>query len=443
MQYRPITCVWEVTMGCNMRCKHCGSSCKTALPGELSTIEALKLVDDLAKLGLSWVTLSGGEPLTRKDLPQIIQRLNQKGVKANIITNGWELNKKMANILKNSGISTVAISIDGPKEVHDKIRRPQAFERAKSAFKILDELGIYAASITTISKENINNLEELKNDLIGMGVKLWQVQLGLPMGNFKHQNNWLLDPSQMEEILDFCLKTSLEGKIAIHPADCIGYYDSRSNLIAKINKSGSWSGCNAGIRSFGILHNGDILGCTSIRDRSFIEGNILQRNLEDIWNDPKSFSWRRNFSRHNLAGDCSTCRHADECLGGCPNTRLTTKGSVYSENLFCSFNNKIKKFKSKLKSINDENYLNLKAINCLKSGSYQQASLILEKSLSLKDSKNTKILKSIADFLCGNLKKEDFIKLEMNEIATTIEENNLEEIHILKTLKMKTLNREV
>ena len=66
-QYQPVTAVWEVTMGCNMRCKHCGSSCAEALPDELTTEEALDVINQLSSIGLRWITLSGGEPLTHRN----------------------------------------------------------------------------------------------------------------------------------------------------------------------------------------------------------------------------------------------------------------------------------------------------------------------------------------------------------------------------------------
>lgn len=77
MQYYPITGVWEITMGCNMRCKHCGSACEDALEDELSTEEALELCDQIVDLGFEWITLSGGEPTIRKDLDQLINRLSK------------------------------------------------------------------------------------------------------------------------------------------------------------------------------------------------------------------------------------------------------------------------------------------------------------------------------------------------------------------------------
>ena len=70
-----MTCVWEVTMACNMRCKHCGSSCSNALPGELSTFEALRFIDMCKDIGIQWISLSGGEPFVRKDLLYLIKRI--------------------------------------------------------------------------------------------------------------------------------------------------------------------------------------------------------------------------------------------------------------------------------------------------------------------------------------------------------------------------------
>ena len=156
--YRPVTAVWEVTMGCNMRCGHCGSSCAGPLPGELSTEEALDLCDQIAELGLKWITLSGGEPLTRKDTPDLIKRLTANGVSVNIITNGWLLTEEMARKIKENGIATAAISIDGTPEIHDKIRKEGAFEHARRAFAAMKEQGIDTGAVTTITKQNIGIL---------------------------------------------------------------------------------------------------------------------------------------------------------------------------------------------------------------------------------------------------------------------------------------------
>jgi MoaA/NifB/PqqE/SkfB family radical SAM enzyme len=124
------------------------------LPGELTTVEALEVIGQMADIGLRWVTLSGGEPLTRKDLPVLVRALSSRGIAPNIITNGWLVSPEMARSLAESGIATAAISVDGTKEVHDKIRKPGAYDRLKDSFRILREHGINCGAVTTISKEN-------------------------------------------------------------------------------------------------------------------------------------------------------------------------------------------------------------------------------------------------------------------------------------------------
>ncbi len=417
MKYQPITCVWEVTMGCNMRCGHCGSSCAEPLPDELTTAEAINLCDQIAEMGLKWITLSGGEPLTRKDIPLLVQRLSQKGVSVNIITNGWLLDRSMAEQLKESGIATVAISIDGTREIHDMIRRKEAFSHAKSSFRILRELGIKTGAVTTITNQNIHILRELKEELIRMGVKTWQVQLGLPMGNLKERPNWLLEPEKVTDIIDFCYETAKEGRIKIYPADCIGYYTKKEMEIKKISYETDmvsiWDGCNAGIRGFGILHNGDILGCTSIRDRNYIEGNIKERSLRDIWKDENSFSWRRNIKKEQLKGECKNCIYGSKCLGGCPNTRLTMNGSIYSENKYCAYNLRLTKIKKKQENVTEVEKLYEIADGMIKQGIYQEAAIILKRLLDLEpEHRNALLAKAYAEYMCGNYEmcKKDNVK---------------------------------
>lgn len=407
MKYQPITCVWEVTMGCNMRCGHCGSSCAESLPDELTTQEALDLCNQIAELGLKWITLSGGEPLTRKDIHLLVKRLSSLGVAVNMITNGWLLERETADKLKDSGISTIAISIDGTPQVHDKIRCKGAFDHARLAFLTMKELDINTGAVTTITKQNIHILADLKELLIDMGVQSWQVQLGLPMGNLEKRPDWVLEPEQMKDIIDFCYDTAKEGRIAIYPADCIGYYTKKELEIKQISYKSHmvapWDGCNAGIRGFGILQNGDILGCTSIRSKDYIEGNIKERPLRDIWEDESKFLWRREMTKEKLSGSCKTCIYGSKCLGGCPNTRLTMNGDIYAENQYCSYHLALKEMRAKYDLCQNSQSLFRLADSLMRQGDYQEAAFALERVLQL-DAKNTDALKEkgYCEFMCGN-----------------------------------------
>ena len=408
MDYVPLTCVWEITMGCNMRCNHCGSSCAEPLPDDLTTEEAFRVCDEMKALGMKWITLSGGEPLTRKDWPQIAGRLNQNGIIPNIITNGWLVDDRMVELAQQNGVRTISISLDGGRrETHDRIRKPGAFDKVVRAFQILRRRGHTSAANTTVTRENLDELDQIKAVLIENQVDLWQIQIGLPMGNLAKRPEAVVDPEVIDRLIDYSYQTQLEGKIKVFPADCLGYYTAKEGVIRQYSIGTQapvvWQGCNAGKRSFGLLHNGDVLGCTSIRDRSFLEGNVRQRSLVEIWNDPASFKWSRELKRTDLKGDCAQCAYGDVCLGGCPNTRLTLNGSIHSENRHCSYHLALSRTRARLASYADPKQLLETAWSYVRSEEWQLAALTLERALELDpEGKEHLELYGFVSFTLGN-----------------------------------------
>lgn len=394
MDYRPVTAVWEITMGCNMRCKHCGSSCANPLEGELTTDEALKLCDDLGELGFQWITISGGEPTTRKDWHLIAERLSENMIIPTMITNGWLLDESIIEKGIAAQVKTIAISIDGLEETHDLIRKPGSFQRIMHALDLLKQQSrISVSAITTLNKQNIPQLKTLKEILIEKNVRAWQVQIGLPMGNMAAFHEMIMEPEQVDEIINFAYETNQEGRIEIQPADCIGYFNVKEiELRKKTIKTDDyhWRGCPAGKYSMGILHNGDITGCTSIRDPQYIAGNIRRTPIKDIWENPDSFGWNRNLSKEQLNGFCGKCQYGHICLGGCANTRLTMGNSINAENRYCSYHQAIDKAKKVLENVAAAD-LAAKAGLFAEKGSFQLAELLLSPALS-RDPRNIELL---------------------------------------------------
>lgn len=386
MEYTPLAAVWEITMGCNMRCKHCGSSCKAPLPDELTTEEALKLCKELGELGLRWVTVSGGEALMRKDWHIIAKGLTDNGVTPLLISNGWLVDDDVIQKAQEAGIESFAMSIDGLRETHDFMRMPGSFDKIMSVYDKMENTSLVKAAITTVNKKNIGELEGIRRILIEKGVKLWQVQIGLPMGNFTENSDLALEPGQVEEIIDFAYDTINDENLTVYLADCIGYYNRKEIAVRDKTfgqKNVMWTGCTAGKRSFGILHNGNILGCTSIRDDKFIEGNIRQTPLKEIWNNMQNFSWSRQMSKSKLKGFCNKCGYGDVCLGGCPNTRLTFNKDIYSENEFCMYNMAIKKAKTRVSGIDNKTELLELGNTLLSRNEFQLAELAFARAIDL------------------------------------------------------------
>ncbi len=384
IEYKPVTAVWEITMGCNMRCKHCGSSCENALEGELSTEEALRLCDDLGKLGFQWITLSGGEPTTRRDWHLIAKRLNDNGIIPNMITNGWLLNEEILYKAAEAGVNTIAISLDGLEKTHDFIRKEGSYQRVMHAFDLMKKNGNFYSAITTINNINIKELPDLKKILVEKGVHGWQLQLGLPMGNMARNSELLSAPQHMDDTIDFAFEAMKDGEIDMQLADCIGYYNLKEIQVRnKMSDSVeyAWTGCGAGKHSMGILHNGDILGCTSVRDRNFIEGNIRETPIAEIWNNPDNFAWNRKIEKSKLGGICGKCKYGRYCLGGCGNTRLTMGGDIYSENKYCSYNNAINKARQQFDRMDKVEDMKTRAGFFIERENFQLAELLLARAL--------------------------------------------------------------
>lgn len=369
-----------------MQCKHCGSGCLEPLKDELTTDEALALCRDLGNMGLQWITLSGGEPFIRHDWHLLIKELAQNGVVPNIISNGWLITGEILDKAKENNVGTIAISLDGLEETHDYMRKKGSFQRVIRSLKMMEEKGVSGGVITTVSKKNIDELQGIKQLLVEVGASYWQLQIGLPMGNFKERRHMILDPGQVDDVIDFTYDTMKEGQITVYPADCLGYYNMKELQVRRsAQKSNSlpiWKGCNAGKRSLGILHNGDILGCTSIRDKEYIEGSIRHRPLREIWEDENNFAWNRQADKSKLEGNCKLCRYGSICLGGCPNTRLTMNGKIESENVYCSYNWAMKKTGESVAAIDDIEELARLGKEYSHKSEFQLAELVLRRALS-------------------------------------------------------------
>lgn len=384
MKYHLLGGVWELTMACNMRCQHCGSICTTKQDDELTTEEALDLCDQLADLGMRFITLSGGELTTRDDWDIIGKRLTDNGIRTSMITNGWLLDDNLLQRAKDAGFVTIAISVDGLQKTHDQIRRPGSYERDMAIFKKIRAMGINACAVTTVHEGNIAELEGLYQELLNADVNVWQIQIALPMGNFSHHKELYLKKSRMSELIDFCYEKK-DGSINICPADCVGYFTEKESLLSEAVylQKFNWDGCHAGKTALGILCNGDITGCTSIRGEEFIEGNIRNTPLREIWEREGAFSWSRNLKKQDLKGFCHDCIYGEQCLGGCTNSRYTYGGSIYNENAYCAFHYDMAEFREGIDACSDVAELKEFASSCAGDGHYQQAILATKKLISL------------------------------------------------------------
>ena len=315
MDYILNSCVWEITLACNYSCKYCGSRAGRQRDRELNTKECLLISKQLADLGCKRVSLIGGEVFLRRDWDIIAAELAKSGVKVSIITNGSLINDDVICRLFNSGVESVAISLDSVEEIHDKYRTVGSFRRASDAIDYLGKSGIPVSVISTVNAESANNLYDFFLWLQTKHIFAWQIQACSPMGNANSAVDYRID---QRSVIDFVSAHLSDAPFTIGIADNIGYFTEEEGYL-RGNQSGFafFQGCQAGITTIGIDSVGNVRGCESMYDDYFIEGNLRDSSLQQIWNSPDNFSYNRKFTQRNLSGKCATCRYSFLCKGGC------------------------------------------------------------------------------------------------------------------------------
>jgi len=342
------TCLWELTLRCNMRCMHCGSVAGRARRSELAPDDCCAIVDELASLGCTTLTFIGGEILLYKGWERIARRASDRGLLVNIMTNAYGFGETQLEQVRYARLINVGISIDGLEVNHTRIRRrPDGFTHAVRALDLLAREGIATAAVTSVFQLNFADLELLYEFLIGHGVRLWQIQLVNPMGNMAGKQNLVLDPAQVAWLIDFIRDKSCERRMIVVAADSVGYYfdDSEPYIRGRRKPICVWDGCQAGITSLFIDSTGNVKGCGALYDDAFIEGNVKQRPLAEIWHDERLFSYNRAFTPQLLKGSCRGCDVAEVCMGGCRASNYFTTGSLY-ENAYCSHNGPPRDFRA-------------------------------------------------------------------------------------------------
>ena len=344
--WKPRNCVWELTLACNLKCGHCGSRAGKRRSKELSTAQCLDIVDQLTDLGCELVTLSGGEPTLRRDWDGIAHAIASRGAHVNMVTNGAYATPRAAQEVaaraKDAGMCNVGVSIDGPRDVHDFIRGEGTFARSMTAIEAFLDAGLPVAVMTTLNQLNAHRLEELRAFVIDSGAKQWRFQLAKPMGNMEDIRELVLRPAQMLQVIPEIARLKKLGGISVRVGDSIGYYGPHDKLLRGRGWRGrkeSWQGCQAGMQAIGIESDGGVKGCLSLQAKPggkdpFVEANLHDATLDDIWHRPGIFAFNRDFRAADLTGGCGGCKHGAVCRGGARCVAAAVTG-VLTENAYC------------------------------------------------------------------------------------------------------------
>jgi len=337
-EYRPEFCAWELTLNCNMKCKHCGSKAGKARKNELTVDECLNVAKQLVDIGCEQVTFIGGEVFLYKGWEKIARNLSESGLYVNIITNAFLLGDEQLAQIKYAKLANVGISLDGMKDNHNNIRNVNtSFEKVIQAFDVFQKEEIPVAVVTSLVDNNFVDLWSIYELLVEKNIKLWQIQIVTPMGNMADKKGLILDPIKVPLITKFIKEKRDEQKIGIYAGDNIGYFDGNElYLRGQQGTTCEWSGCQAGLRVVGIDSIGNVKGCESLYSDEFIEGNLREKSLSEIWYKGGNFAYNRDFNISMLTGNCKDCDKGAICRGGCRGSCYFTTDSKF-ENLYCCY----------------------------------------------------------------------------------------------------------
>jgi radical SAM protein with 4Fe4S-binding SPASM domain len=336
----PHTVVWEITFACNMRCLHCGTAAGKKRPDELTTDEALSLIDELAANRCEVLVLSGGEPLLRPDWIQLAERTKGHGIKCCIISNGYAVTEETIREFERLELNKVGISFDGTEKTHNYIRqRDDSWRRAYNAMKMMTENGnVPYVAVSQISNINLEELPAIRDNLLELKCKQWRIQMTTSTGRMAEHDDLVLTldnfPRMVDMLLDF--KRQNDG-MDYDIGENIGFYGRKGY---ELWDDEPYFGCYAGMRVAGIESNGDIKGCLSMPEE-FVEGNIRDSSFTEIWNNPEGFAYNRKFTRESASGACHDCKYLPICRGGCTTTSVGATG-CRANNPYCIYQMELK-----------------------------------------------------------------------------------------------------
>jgi AdoMet-dependent heme synthase len=326
----PFTIAWEVTRACAYACVHCrADAMHTPDPNELNTEEALRLIDRLADFGSPILIFTGGDPMMRKDLHELIAYATQKGLRCSLTPTATALpTTARLEKVRDAGIRRIALSLDAPSaEIHDNFRQVAgSWQRTMDILHRAQEIGISVQVNTTISKHNVDILDEMVPFIQEVGAVQWSLFFLVPTGRAQvkymisaeeHERtfNWLYDLSKTAPFdikstaAPMYRRVAIERKRAEQGGDNpVTFQGAGFQYADGLNRP--TRGVNDGNGFLFISHIGEIQPSGFL---PITAGNVRTDDVIDVYRNSQLFTDLRTPDK--LKGHCGICEYRDVCGG--------------------------------------------------------------------------------------------------------------------------------
>ncbi|MEK6728092.1 MAG: radical SAM protein [Candidatus Omnitrophota bacterium] len=337
---------WETTRACNLGCPHCRASATTEpSPEDLTTDEVKKFMEQAATFSRPILVFSGGEPILRNDLYELLSYANKLGLKPALATNATLISEEIAYKLKDNGLSLASVSIYGANaESHDSFCGLNgAFEKTLKGINNLKKAKVNVQINTTISKKNLKELEVIGDFALKIGAVAYHTFFLVPTGRGRYIEDDEISSQEYEKafnrLYDYqkVFPLRIKATCAPHYYRILHMKEAKTNERSDNEKSRG-KGCLAGQGVCFISHKGEVFGCGYL---PIIAGNIRKQDFRDIWFKSELFITLRDNSR--LQGKCGVCEFKDVC-GGCRARAYAATGNYLEEDTKCAYQPLTKRF---------------------------------------------------------------------------------------------------
>jgi radical SAM protein with 4Fe4S-binding SPASM domain len=329
---KPRLIAFEVTRRCRYSCRHCRANAGATVEEELTTKDCKKIIKAIAKYKKCVLILTGGEPMERRDIYELIRYARKIGLRPVLATCGYLINEKTITKLKKAGVTALSFSIDGVNaETHDKFRGTAgAFDSTIAAAKFARKARVRFQINTTISKINAGEVIGIAELAKNIGAYCFNPFILVPTGRGSEIADEILDPVEYEMLLNELLRIKLKAEIKVR-VTCGPQFARVCRQAENKGLMKDIPGCMGG-RGFGFVsYRGDvqICGFLDVPAGNLIENNF---NFKKIWEQSQFLKEIRNVSEYT--GRCRTCEYAELC-GGCRARAYAMTGDYMGDDPVC------------------------------------------------------------------------------------------------------------
>ena len=310
----PVNLTWEVSLACDLRCSHCLSSSGEPAANELTTAEALDLVEQLHANRVFQVNFGGGEPFMRPDFEEILAACLNRGIMTCISTNGTLLDEARVARLAASRLVAIQVSMDGASpETCDAIRGKGVFKKAIEAIKLLAATAIPTSINTVLTTQNADEIPAMHELAHSLGVSL-RVSRFRPSG--RGADNWEELRPTPAQLLSFSDWLARSGDVRTG--------DSFFSLTSQERQGLGLNLCGAAKLTCCVGPTGNMYPCAFLQTERFKAGSLRDQTFLEIWDSSEIYESFRNLRIHS----CESCQRFDQCHGGCPAVAWHLKNDI-------------------------------------------------------------------------------------------------------------------